>query len=460
MRVLVAPDSYKGTLTSVEVARAIAAGWLRARPGDAVRLAPLADGGEGTLVAVEAAGGWSRREAQVADPLGRPVLAGWLARADGGAAFVEMAQASGLSRLGSGERDAAGATTLGTGQLLLAALDAGIRDVALGIGGSATTDGGAGLLRALGAVVAGDLASVDLGGLDPRLGEVRLRIACDVTNPLLGPDGAAAVYGPQKGATPELVARLDARLARFADALEAVTGRRVRETPGAGAAGGLGFGLLCLADRFASLRLEPGIDLVMAETGFAAALADADVVITGEGRIDAQTAFGKTAMGVARRAASAGVRCLAVGGSVTPEGIAAMAEVGAEAVPIHDEPITLEEAVRLGVEPVERAAERLAGSLVSVLTKSAGLRQDEPMSTVNVHEAKTHLSRLLDRVQRGERIVIAKAGRPVAMLTPIASPPRRLPGHDRVVIHADFDQPLEDFAEYTAPPARDTELGR
>ena len=188
-------------------------------------------------------------------------------------------------------------------------LDAGIRDIALGIGGSATTDGGAGLLRALGAD----------GQRRPRGGgsavawtrgsrEVRLRIACDVTNPLLGPDGAAAVYGPQKGATPELVATLDARLARFADALEAATGRRERDTPGAGAAGGLGFGLLCLAGSFASLRLEPGIDLVMAEAGFDAALATADLVITGEGRIDRQTAFGKTAMGVARRARAAGVR--------------------------------------------------------------------------------------------------------------------------------------------------------
>ena len=187
---------------------------------------------------------------------------------DGGAAFVEMATASGLSLVAQAERDPLRATTRGTGDILSAVLDSGIRDIALGIGGSATTDGGAGLLRALGASVSDDLASVDLNGLDPRLREVRLRIACDVTNPLLGPGGAAAVYGPQKGATPELVATLDARLARFADALEAATGRRERDTPGAGAAGGLGFGLLCLAGSFASMRLEPGIDLVMAEAGF------------------------------------------------------------------------------------------------------------------------------------------------------------------------------------------------
>jgi glycerate kinase len=189
---------------------------------------------------------------------------------------------------------------------------------------------------------------------------VRLRIACDVTNPLLGPDGAAAVYGPQKGATPELVATLDARLAGFADALEAATGRRERGTPGAGAAGGLGFGLLCLAGSFASLRLEPGIDLVMAEAGFDRALAAADLVITGEGRIDQQTAFGKTAMGVARRAQAAGVACVALGGGVTPDGIEALAAVGAVAVPVSEGPGSVEAAMDAGAGPIERCGERVA----------------------------------------------------------------------------------------------------
>jgi glycerate kinase len=362
MRVLVAPDSFKGTLTSVEVARAIAAGWQRARPADEVRLAPLADGGEGTLVAVEASGGWSRREADVADPLGRHVRAAWLARDDGSEAFVEMAQASGLSRLRADERDAMRATTQGTGDLLRAVLDAGIRDVALGIGGSATTDGGAGVLRALGAGVDADLAQVDLAGLDRRLAGVRLRIACDVTNPLLGPDGAASVYGPQKGATPAQVAVLDARLERFADALEAATGRRERGTAGAGAAGGLGFGLLCLADRFGSLGLEPGIDLLMVETRFDDGLAAADLVITGEGRIDAQTAFGKTAMGVARRARAAGVRCVAIGGGATVEGIEALGAVGVKVVAAHERPLSLEAARAAGGAPIEAAAERLASA--------------------------------------------------------------------------------------------------
>jgi glycerate 2-kinase len=360
MRVLIAPDSFKGSLTSVAVAQALARGWLRARPDDEVRIAPLADGGEGTLVAVEAAGGWQWREAGAHDPLGRPILARWLARDDGKAAFVEMATASGLSLVAAGEREAALATSEGTGDVLRAVLDSGIRDISVGIGGSATTDGGAGLIRALGARVADDLASVDLAGLDPRLAETRLRIACDVTNPLLGERGAAATYGPQKGATAGDVPVLDARLARFADALEAATGRRQRDTAGAGAAGGVGFGLLCLADRFASLSLEPGIDLVMAVTGFDAALARADLVITGEGRIDEQTAYGKTALGVAQRARAVGTPCLAVGGGVTPEGIAALANVGAVAVPVAETPQSIEDAMAAGPAPLERCGERIA----------------------------------------------------------------------------------------------------
>lgn len=360
---LIAPDSYKGTLTSVEVANAIAEGWRAARPGDTVHLAPLADGGEGTLVAIEAAGGWERRLASVHGPLARPARAAWLGRVDRSAAVVEMAQASGLSMLHPRERDAWAATSIGTGEVLRVVIDEGIRDIVLGIGGSATTDGGAGLLRGLGARIDADLTTVDLEDLDPRLIEVSLRVASDVSNPLLGPTGAAAVYGPQKGATPELVERLDARLARFADALSTATRRDERLTPGAGAAGGVGFALLSIATRFRSLELVPGIDLVMAAAGFDAALAASDLVITGEGRIDEQTAFGKTAMGVARRAQAAGVRCLAIGGSVTVEGHDALATVGTQAAAVHDRPVTLEEAVAAGVAPIRACAERLAHAL-------------------------------------------------------------------------------------------------
>ena len=361
LHILVAPDSFKGSLTSVEVASAVAGGWRHARPDDDVRLAPLADGGEGTLTAVEAFG----RMGVEATPSrwihwgGRSAPAGSCVTTSG-AAFVEMATASGLSLIAPDARDAARATSHGTGDVLRAVLDAGIRDIALGIGGSATSDGGAGILRALGARVDDDLATVDLAGLDPRLTETRLRIACDVTNPLLGPLGAAATYGPQKGADPDQVRVLDARLARFADALEVATGRRERDTPGAGAAGGVGFGLLCLSDRFASLELHPGVDLVMEEAGFDDALAAADLVITGEGRVDEQTAYGKTAFGVSRRARAAGTPCIVIGGGVTPGGIAALASVGAVVVPVTEAPQSVETAMAAGPAPVERCGERIA----------------------------------------------------------------------------------------------------
>jgi len=359
LRVLVAPDSFKGSLTSVQVAGAIADGWHRARPDDRIRLAPLADGGEGTLEAIAAAGGWEWREMEALDPMRRPVRARWLARSDGAAAVVELAEASGLSRVAPLERDPMRATTQGTGQVLRAVLDAGIRRIDLGIGGSATTDGGAGILGELGA----DFSAwpvVRLDGLDPRLAEVDLRVACDVTNPLLGKDGAAATYGPQKGATPEQVAQLDASLRDWADALEWASGRQERDTPGAGAAGGTGFGLLAIGDRFRSFALQPGVDLVLEATGAAEAIGEADVVVTGEGRIDAQTAFGKTALGVAVRAREAGTACIAIGGGVTPEGIEALAAVRAIAVPAAEGPATLEELIAAGTAPLERAAERVA----------------------------------------------------------------------------------------------------
>ena len=202
LTVLIAPDSFKGSLTSVQVARALADGWARARPDDTILLCPLADGGEGTLEAVAAAGGWEWQSADVADPLGRTIRARWLRSEDGARAVVEMAEASGLSRVEIGQRDAVAATSAGTGDLIRAAISAGAGSIVLGIGGSATTDGGAGLLRSLGAAADRDDATADLTDLDPRLSLVDLAVACDVSNPLLGPFGAAAVYGPQKGAEP------------------------------------------------------------------------------------------------------------------------------------------------------------------------------------------------------------------------------------------------------------------
>ncbi len=371
LRVLLAPDSFKGSLSSVEVARAMAEGWSRARPNDELILAPLADGGEGTLAAIAETGGWEWQECPAHDPLGRPLTARWLRSADGSRAAVEMAEASGLSRLPDGEpRSPLAATTEGTGEILAAVLDAGVRHVVMGVGGSATTDGGAGLLGALGVWYKGisdiplpgplpDLSVVDLAGLDLRLGELELRIACDVTNPLLGEHGAAAIYAPQKGAWPEDVAALEMWLTHFADLLEKACGTRARNVPGAGAAGGTSFGLLCVAPRMRSFELVPGIDVVMEETGFAGRLIGADLVVTGEGRIDDQTAYGKTALGVARRAAAAGVPCLALGGGITPEGVAALAAVGAVAVPMLDGPMTLEEAMSEAASLVAAAGERL-----------------------------------------------------------------------------------------------------
>jgi glycerate kinase len=358
--VLFAPDSFKGSLTSVQVARSLAAGWNRARPDDTTLLCPLADGGEGTLEAIAAAGGWTWQQADVHDPLDRPIQARWLQSADGATAVIEMAEASGLSRVRPEDRDAMAASSVGTGEAIRAAVEAGATSLVLGIGGSATTDGGAGLLRGLGALADRDGASVALDPIDPRLATIDIAVACDVSNPLLGPNGAAAVYGPQKGATPADVVELDRRLAFFGDALEAAAGRRVRDTPGAGAAGGVGFALLAIAARFRSFALRPGVDLLMEATDFDARLRTADLVVTGEGRIDAQTAFGKTALGVARRAADAGVPCIAVGGGVEPEGIAALASVGAVAVPVTERPQSVEAAMAAGTEPLERCGERMA----------------------------------------------------------------------------------------------------
>lgn len=365
--ILIAPDSFKGSLTSVEVARALGDGWLRARPEDTILLSPLADGGEGTLVAIEAAGGWTWQAVAATDPIGRPVVARWLRSVDGRRAVVELAEASGLSRLAPGELDPTGASTYGTGEVLREVVASGVEEITIGIGGSATTDGGFGILEALG--VSRDEADRD-GYLHfdrlESLAGVAVRVACDVTNPLLGPRGAAATYGPQKGATPEQVVDLDAHLERYADQLAAATGRDERETAGAGAAGGVGFALLSIQDRCRAFALEPGIDLVMSLTDFEGKLARADLVITGEGRIDAQTAFGKTALGVAQRAVAAGVPCIAVGGGVEPDGIEALAGLGVAVVPVIERPQTVEQAMAAGVAPLERCGERIA-RMVSLL---------------------------------------------------------------------------------------------
>ncbi len=379
LRILVAPDSFGGALDSVGVAQAIAGGWLRARPDDEVRQVPMADGGEGTLAAVLAAlGGRAERRTTIAqDPMGRPVSADWLLLDEGRSAFVEMAAASGLAHVAPGERIPASAriaSTRGTGEVVLAALDAGASRLVLGLGGSATTDGGSGMLVALGVrflddrdaelapggAALGGLARIDALALDPRLASVEVLIASDVTNPLCGPTGAAATYGPQKGADDAAVAELDAALARYGAAIEAATGRSVAELPGSGAAGGTGAGLL----GFTNALLRPGIEMVAEMVDLGGALAVADLVITGEGRADEQTLAGKAAMGVAQHAAKRGVPVVLLCGTLGPGAEALEASGLFELVqPIGDRPMTLAEAMADTERLLLNAAERLARSV-------------------------------------------------------------------------------------------------
>jgi glycerate kinase len=372
LRVLVAPDSFKGTFSSVVVARSLADGWRAVRTDDSVTLAPMADGGEGTLDAVEASGGWERHPAAAKDALMRTLSASFLR--DDKRAVVEMASASGLSRVPDEDRDAMAATSFGTGQILAAAIGLGCRDVVVGLGGSATTDGGAGLLEALGVRLRdangadlapgggalGGLASIDFAGLPEILSEVSLTVASDVTNPLLGERGAAATYGPQKGANPSQVAELDRNLRRYADIVEGTMGRPLRYEPGTGAAGGTAFGLVAIADRFASFEVRPGVDVVMELTGFAEAVTETDLVLTGEGKVDAQTAYGKTAMGVAQRARAAGVPSICFGGGVTLEGARFMHSMEVVTMPVIERPMSLDEVMAAGTAPIARAAGRAA----------------------------------------------------------------------------------------------------
>ncbi|MGA5067656.1 glycerate kinase [Streptomyces exfoliatus] len=330
--VLVAADKFKGSLTAVQVAERVTAGLRRVVPGLTVETLPVADGGDGTVAAAVAAG-FERREVQVTGPLGEQVTAAFALR--GTTAVVEMAEASGLQLLPRGVFAPLTATTYGSGELLRAALDAGATTVVFGVGGSATTDGGAGMLAALGArfldasgdpvgpggAPLADLATADLSGLDPRFASVDLILASDVDNPLTGPKGAPAVYGPQKGATPDDVRTLDAALAHFATVLEKAVGPRAAEAavaPGAGGAGGIGYGALILGASF-----RPGIELMLDVLGFAPALERATLVITGEGSLDEQTLHGKAPAGVAAAARAAGKEVVAVCGrlALPPEAL-------------------------------------------------------------------------------------------------------------------------------------------
>ncbi|MFF5503804.1 glycerate kinase [Streptomyces roseolus] len=332
--VLVAADKFKGSLTAVQVAERVTAGLRRVVPGLSVEALPVADGGDGTVAAAVAAG-FDRHEVRVTGPVGDPVTAAFALR--GTTAVVEMAEASGLQLLPAGTFAPLTATTYGSGELLRAALDAGATTIVFGVGGSATTDGGAGMLAALGArfldadgepvgpggAALAELASADLTALDPRFADVDLVLASDVDNPLTGPKGAPAVYGPQKGATPEDVETLDTALAHYARVLEKTIGPKATElaaSPGAGGAGGIGYGALLLGAGF-----RPGIELMLEVLGFAPALERATLVITGEGSLDEQTLHGKAPAGVAAAARAAGKEVVAVCGrlALPPETLGA-----------------------------------------------------------------------------------------------------------------------------------------
>ncbi|SEB61840.1 glycerate kinase [Nocardioides exalbidus] len=303
-RVLLAPDKFKGSLSAEGVAAALASGLRRVRPDARIDCLPVADGGDGTVDAAVASG-FARVGVEVRGPTGEPVATSYARR--GSVGVVEMADACGLVRLPGGVPAPLAASSRGLGEAMVAALDAGCRELVVGIGGSASTDGGRGLLEALGARTDDGL---DLSGLHPALAATRVVVACDVDNPLTGPEGAAAVYAPQKGATPEDVAVLDARLGEWADLVAAATGRDLRSVPGAGAAGGVGFGLVAVL----GAELRPGIELMLDLLGFADRVVGTDLVVTGEGSLDEQSLRGKAPVGVSSAAGLAGAPVVAVCG--------------------------------------------------------------------------------------------------------------------------------------------------
>ncbi len=366
MRVLIAPDKFRGTLSARQAAEAVATGWRRVRPDDVLDLAPMADGGEGTMAAlVDALGGVVVR-VTVHGPREDPVRAAFgVAEAAGGrVAIVEMASASGLGLLPAERRDPCRTTSRGTGELILAALDHAPSRVIVGLGGSATNDGGAGMAQALGAhlldgggrdISGGgaallELDRIDVRDLDPRLGAVRCVVASDVDNPLTGPAGASAVYGPQKGASADDVVLLDRALAHLAAIAERDLGVGLRDEPGAGAAGGMGFGLMA----FLGARVRPGVEVVAEALGLAGRMAEADLVITGEGQLDAQSLRGKVPAGVLRLATELSVPALVACGDVE-EGLAIDVPV-ASLVERFGKEVALGDARR----SLERLAEELA----------------------------------------------------------------------------------------------------
>lgn len=370
MNILLCPDSFKDALSAEQAAKAMAKGVLNAAPHAQTHCCPLADGGEGSLDALIAATGAKRCAVDVQDALGRPRKAAWGWLGEQRTAFIELAEASGLQHLTPEERDALHTSTFGVGQMLLAALDQGAEKALLLLGGSATNDGGAGMLQALGATLIATsgaslvpggaalatLETLDLSGLDPRLASLRVEAAVDVDNPLLGERGASAVFGPQKGASPEEVAQLDQALGRFADISARVLGRDYRDLPGVGAAGGMGFA----ARAFLNATLMPGIEMIMQQADMPTLLNNADLVITGEGRLDGQSMSGKTPIGVARAAQRLGKPVIILAGSLGDGWQACLDEGVTAAFALADGPMTLEQAL-------PRTAELLAARCESII---------------------------------------------------------------------------------------------
>ena len=381
MNIVIAPDSYKECLSALEVAAEIEAGFREVLPNAQYRTVPLADGGEGTVAAMVASTGGSLLALDVTGPLGEPVKACYGLTGDGKTAIIEMAAASGLALVAPNLRNPLKTTTFGTGELIRAALDAGARHLVIGIGGSATNDGGAGMLQALGVKLLdhddrqigfgggslANLARIDISGMDPRLKQCSIEAACDVNNPLTGPKGASRIFGPQKGATAEMVAQLDANLGHFADIISRDLHVQADSVPGAGAAGGMGAALLA----FFGAKLRPGIEIVVETIGLEAMIQDADLVITGEGRIDSQSIHGKTPVGVAAVAKRYGKPVIGIAGSLSND-VDVVHEYGIDAVfSVLSQVGTLEEALTqaaANLRAVSRniaAALKLAGTLYS-----------------------------------------------------------------------------------------------
>lgn len=354
MKIVIAPDSFKDSLSAQGVAEAIAQGLADVWPDAQLLKCPMADGGEGTVESILAACDGELRRTPVRGPLGAMVEAAWGWLPQSRTAIIEMAEASGLQLVAPNLRDACTSSTYGTGELIRAALDAGAQRVILAIGGSATNDGGAGAMQALGVklldaqgqtlvpggLALAQLARLDLGELDPRLAKVRFDIAADVNNPLCGPHGASAIFGPQKGASPEQVEQLDQALGHFAERCAQALDKDVRDEPGSGAAGGLGFA----AKAFLGAQFQAGVEVVAELVGLAEAVKGADLVITGEGRFDAQTLRGKTPFGVARLARQHGVPVIVIAGTLG-EGYQALYEHGIDAAfALASGPMTLQQA--------------------------------------------------------------------------------------------------------------------